>query len=91
MPTKPEDFAGAVTFEAWICPAEKETGRILDKLTAGKNDGFLWDAFPGLSLRAIAGSQTKLVKDVLKPGAWQHVAVVLDRGVPRLYLGGQPL
>jgi len=91
LPTQPEDFASAVSFEAWICPAEKEAGRILDKLTPGNNVGFLWDTHPGLSLRVIAGGQTKLVKDVLKPGVWQHVAVVFDRGAPHLYLGGQPL
>ncbi len=91
LPTKPEDFAGAISFEAWICPSENETGRILDKLTAGKNDGFLWDTYPGLSLRVIAGDQIKIVNDTLKPGIWQHVAVVIDRGVLRLYVNGQPL
>jgi hypothetical protein len=91
LPTTPEDFAGAVTFEAWIFPAEKEVGRILDKLTAGNNDGFLWDTHPGLSLRVISGSQSKLVENALKPSVWQHVAVVLDQGAPRLYLNGQAL
>jgi len=64
---------------------------VLDKLTAGKNDGLLWDTFPGLSLRLICGSQSRSIKDVLKPGVWQHIAVVLDRGAPRLYLNGQPV
>jgi len=91
LPTTPEDFAGAITFEAWISPGEKEAGRILDKLTVGYDDGFLWDTHPGLSLRVICGSQSKLVENVLKPGVWQHVAVVLDHGAPRLYLNGQPL
>jgi hypothetical protein len=91
LPTSADDFAHVVSFEAWIYPAVQEAGRILDKLTAGKNDGFLWDTHPGLSLRVIAGGQSKLVKDVLKPGVWQHVAVVFDRGAPRLYLNGQPV
>ena len=91
LPTQPEDFAGAVTFEAWICPAEKEASRILDKLTAGKNDGVLWDTWPGLGLRLIAGKQSRGIPDVLKPGRWQHIAVVLDRGLPRFYLDGQPI
>jgi hypothetical protein len=90
LPTSADDLAGAVSFEAWILPAEKEAGRVLDKLTAGKSDGFLWDTFPGLSLRLIAGNHQRSVHDVLKPGVWQHVAVVLDRGLPRLYLNGQP-
>ena len=89
LPTQPEDFAGAVSFEAWICPAEKEAGRILDKLTPGKNDGFLWDTWPDLSLRLIAGNQQRSFPGVLKPGVWQHVAVVLDRGIPRVFVDGQ--
>ncbi|HPM85168.1 MAG TPA: hypothetical protein PLF81_30910 [Candidatus Anammoximicrobium sp.] len=89
LPTQPDDFAGALTFEAWICPAEKESGRILDKLTPGKNDGFLFDTWPNLSLRVIAGNQQRNFPGVLKPGVWQHVALVLDRGIPRVFLDGQ--
>jgi hypothetical protein len=90
LATRPEDFAGAVSFEAWIRPAEKESGRILDKLTAGKDDGFLLDTWPDLSLRLIVGSQQRNFPAVFKPGAWRHVAVVLDRGLPRVFLDGQP-
>ncbi|MGA2617096.1 MAG: DUF5703 domain-containing protein [Thermoguttaceae bacterium] len=90
LPTSAEDFTGSVSFEAWICPANKESGRVLDKLTAGQNDGFLLDTFPGLSLRLIVGDQQRLVQNVLKPGVWQHVAVVLDRGLPRVFLNGRP-
>jgi hypothetical protein len=91
LPTSAEDFAGAVSFEAWVRPAEKEAGRVLDKLTSGKNDGLLWDTFPGLSLRLICGSLSKHVRDILKPGVWQHIAVVLDRSAPRVYLDGKPV
>jgi len=89
LPTQPQDFAGAVSFEAWIYPAEKEAGRILDKLTPGKDDGFLLDTWPGLSLRVIAGNQQRSFPNVLKPGVWQHVALVLDRGIPRVFVDGQ--
>ena len=85
----PTTFAGVVSFEAWIRPEPKESGRILDKLTPGKNDGFLLDTWPGLSLRLICGSQQRQFPDILKPGVWQHVAVVLGRHLPRLYLDGQ--
>jgi hypothetical protein len=89
LPTSAEDFAGAMSFEAWICPGEKESGRVLDKITVGKSDGFLLDTWPGLSLRIIAGSRQARAQNVLKPGVWQHIAAVLDRGQPRLYLNGQ--
>jgi hypothetical protein len=89
LPTQPDDFAGPISFEAWIDPAEKESGRILDKLTVGKHDGFLWDTWPTLSLRLIAGNQQRNFPGVLKPGVWQHVAVVLDRGTARVFLDGQ--
>jgi hypothetical protein len=91
LPTQPEDFAGAVSWEAWILPEAKESGRVLDKLTPGKNDGFLLDTWPNLSLRLIAGNQQKHFPDVLKPGVWQHIAAVLDRGLPRLYVNGEPV
>lgn len=90
LPARPEDFGGAVSFEAWICPADKEAGRVLDKLTAGRNDGFLWDTWPGLSLRLICGSQSRSVKAVLKPGVWQHIAVVIDHDCSHLFLDGEP-
>jgi len=34
LPTKHDDFGGAVSFEAWIQPAKGDAGRIFDKLTA---------------------------------------------------------
>ncbi|MHB8897877.1 MAG: DUF5703 domain-containing protein [Thermoguttaceae bacterium] len=88
LPTRPEDFAGPVSLEAWIFPEAGESGRIVDKLTPGQNDGFLLDTHPGLSLRLIAGSQHHSFQGVLKPGVWQHVAVVIDRSVSRVYLNG---
>jgi hypothetical protein len=91
LPTTAEDFRGPLSFEVWILPAEKESGRVLDKLTPGKNDGFLLDAWPQQSLRLIAGPQQCDYQDVLKPGVWQHVAVVLTRGLPRVYLNGRLL
>jgi hypothetical protein len=90
LPTEADDFAGGVSFEAWIFPQENESGRVLDKLTPGNDDGFLLDTFPGLSLRLIAGDRQQRIENVLQPGVWQHVAVVLERGIPRVYLDGQP-
>ena len=91
LPTQPADFAGEVSFEAWLLPAEQESGRILDKLTVGGHDGFLLDAWPKLSLRLIVGNGQHHFQQVLRPGVWQHVAIVIGRGSSRVYLDGRPV
>jgi alpha-L-fucosidase 2 len=89
LTTKAEDFAGPVSFEAWIQPGENEQGRVLDKITVGVDDGLLLDAWPKLSLRLIVGTRRTDFPSVLKPAVWQHVAVIIDRGTPRVYLDGK--
>ena len=89
LATKATDFDGPVTFEAWIQPTENESGRILDKITIGGHDGFLLDTWPRLSLRLIVGNRQRQFGNVLKPGVWQHVAVVFSRGNQRVYLNGK--
>jgi hypothetical protein len=48
-----------------------------------------------LSAKAIrelaAGDRTKpvAIPDVLKPRVWQHVALILDRGISRVFLDGK--
>ena len=91
LDTESSDFEGAVSFEAWIRPEEGEAGRIVDKLTAGKGDGFLFDCWPGLSLRVIVGSQQERLDGVLQPGVWQHVAVVMSKWEVEVYLDGKRL
>jgi len=81
----------AYTLDAWICPeAQPEMGsRIIDKVTAGVDDGYLLDTCPGNSLRLIT-EQGHLGFDArLKPGEWVHVAGTFDpQGELRLYLNG---
>ena len=92
LDTKPDDLAGPFTLEAWVRPADTDGGgRILDKITPGQSVGFLLDTWPGHSLRLIAGQSTQTAKGVLKPGAWHHVAAVLEGGAGRLYLDGKRL
>jgi len=91
LATKPDDFESAVSFEAWIQPEKAEAGRIFDKITAGRGDGFLIDCWPGLSLRVIVGSQQEGFADVLQPGVWQHVVVVFGKGRLDVYLDGDKL
>lgn len=81
------------TVAAWIKPAAGEGGRIFDKITAGGSDGFLFDTYPGLSLRLIVGAEEMLHPNCLKPGEWQHVAASVDpaTGVRRIFLNGRLL
>jgi len=80
-----------VSFEFWIKPAGGDKGRILDKLTGGKRDGFLIDAWPGLSLRAIIGPYQKDYPGALKAGLWRHVAVVVNKKSVDAYVDGKRL
>ncbi|MBT3192236.1 MAG: hypothetical protein HN341_06745 [Verrucomicrobia bacterium] len=86
-----EALGNGCTVSAWINPAAGEKGRILDKCTAGKPDGFTFDAQPGLSLRWIVGDDTLIQPNCLKQGEWQHVAATVDTAtcVRRIYLNGK--
>jgi hypothetical protein len=82
--------ANNYSLAAWIKPGPGEWGRIFDSITAGGSDGFLFDAYPGMSLRLIVGTETMSVPDCLKAGEWQQVAVTVDgRGARRIYLNGR--
>jgi hypothetical protein len=63
---------------AWIKPTQLSEARILDSMTAGGNDGFIFDTWPGDALRLIAGERSLHLKGVLTPDVWQHVAVSYD-------------
>ncbi|MCP4378406.1 MAG: LamG domain-containing protein [bacterium] len=89
LPVKAGDLNGEVSFEAWIMPRKGDKGRIFDKITGGKRDGFLIDCWPSLSLRLIVGSWQKDFPGALKPGVWQHVAVVIAKGKSDVYLDGK--
>jgi hypothetical protein len=78
------------TLAAWIKPAPGEFGRIFDKITAFGSDGFMLDAYPGLSLRLNVGGTFLSAPNCLKPGEWQHVAVTVDaQGDKQIYLNGK--
>ena len=51
IPAAQCDFGRGFTLEAWIQPGAP--GRICDKITAGGTDGFLFDVYPGDTLRVI--------------------------------------
>lgn len=85
-------FPDGFTGEAWIRPDEGNNGRLLDKITPGGSDGFLWDLHPAGSLRLIVGNQTLSAPGV-KFDAWQHVAATFEprSGNLRLFLNGKLL
>lgn len=53
-------------------------GRIVDKLTAGTADGFLFDTHPGRALRLIVGDRQLVAKDVLQPDTTHTVGASFD-------------
>lgn len=91
LATTLKEVSGPVSFEAWIRPAKGESGRIFDNLTVGQRDGFLIDCWPNNSLRIINGPRQDDFPEVLKPDAWQHVAVVFSKGQVHAYLNGSRL
>ncbi len=86
------DLSRGLTVEAWIRPEQLPPGgaRILDKTTPGGVDGFLFDTYPGNSLRLITRACTVTKRDCLPVGEWSHVAAVVDpaRGEFRLMING---
>ena len=84
-------FQDGLTLEAWIRPGALPPGggRIVDKTTPGVSDGLLFDTGPGHSLRLIVGGRQKDLAEVLKPGVWQHVAVVIGKSRFDVYLNGE--
>jgi len=90
-----DDLAGPLTIEAWIQPGQLPAagGRILDKVTAGKDDGLLLDTWPGNSLRLITTAGHIEKKNCLAKDRWQHVTATIDpeTGVQCLYLDGKLL
>lgn len=74
-------FKTGLSIEGWIKPDSGAAARIVDKITAGANDGFLFDIQPDGKLRLIVGTASLQSPDVLKTGQWQHVAATFD---PRL-------
>ncbi|MCP3920161.1 MAG: LamG domain-containing protein [bacterium] len=81
----------ALTVEAWIKPGGRG-GRIFDKITPGGSDGVLFDIHPAGHLRAIVGRRTLTsATEILKPGEWTHVALVVDASGILLYHDGAPV
>ena len=89
------NFPAGFTIEAWVQPQKLGGGgaRLVDKITPGMSDGFLFDTHPGNSLRFICGQTTFQHNNALPAGQWTHVAAVADpaSGGCRLYVNGKPV
>lgn len=87
--------AGASTFvlEAWLRrPPSGAPARILDWITVGGSDGFLFDTHPGRDLRFIVGTRTLIAPGAWPDdGEWHHVAASYDesRGAMSLWRDGE--
>lgn len=62
--------------QAEITPTELKPGRIFDKLTAGREDGFLFDTYPGDGLRLIVGGLTLTAPHCLTAGKTATVEAI---------------
>jgi hypothetical protein len=86
------NFSSGFTLDAWIKPDGVGVGRIFDKLTAGQQDGFLFDIYPQNNLRLIVGAlQLQSPTDDLSAGQWHNAAATFsaESGVASLYLDGK--
>ena len=80
------------TLEAGITLKSLAPGRIFDRITAGRSDGFLFDTHPGDTLRLIVGSTTLTApRGILKVGKKYQIAATYDgaSGDMRIYLDGR--
>ena len=84
-------FNKGLGIEGWVRPDSGAAARIVDKISAGASDGFLFDILPNGKLRLIIGSANLVSPDVLKPVQWQHVAATFDPKGPTMaiYLNGR--
>ncbi len=83
------------TISLWIKQEEGKTPgyRLVDKTTAGVNDGYLFDTYDGSTgrrLRLCAGIEDVSANTVYSLNEWHHVAVVFSKGVSTFYLDGKP-
>jgi hypothetical protein len=80
-------FRGVLRIEATVVQdPEHPIGRIVDKVTAGRGDGFLFDTHPGHALRFIVGERQLVAEGALPGGEPHGVAAVFDSATGRMEL-----
>ncbi len=86
------NLAGPYTLEAWVCPEQFAEGgsRLIDKVTAGVDDAYLFDTYPSASLRLITERGHLHFEAGLQLNTWVHLAATYNpEGELRLYVNGQ--
>lgn len=80
-------FPDGFTVEACIQPSgDLKAARIIDKVTAGRPDGFLFDIQPGGTLRLVVGDKTLTAPGRVKLGSWNRVGATYDPKLDQLRL-----
>ena len=90
-PVKSLDLKDEVTLEAWILPEKMKGGcRIIDKSSAGDQDAYNLDTYPGNGLRFITDRNPVTARCSLSINKWNHVAATYSasRKFVRIYLNG---
>ena len=76
-----------MTIDAWINQPVLG-GRIVDKITAFSNDGYILDMF-GANVRLIIGGNDMTSADTVPAGIWTHVAATYSSdGQMAIYING---
>jgi hypothetical protein len=87
------DFRNGLTIEAWLKCGKLPPGggRIVDKITPGGDDGFLFDTYPGNSLRLITTAAQVNKANSLPADEWTHVAAVVNpsTGTHTIFINGE--
>ena len=71
--------------EAWVHPLNTD-GRIVDKATAGKDDAYNLDAYPGNRIRFITPAGSVGTSDPIPTKAWTHVAATCSAVSGKLHI-----
>jgi len=90
IPPAPPTF---YTLDVWLRrPPSGAPARIIDWITAGGSDGFLFDTHPGNDLRFIVGARTLIAPNAWPDdGAWHHLAATYEEtvGAMRIWRDGE--
>lgn len=85
------DLATGGTLEMLIAPQSFPEGgsRLFDKAQVGTSTGYVFDTYPGNSLRLITMAGALAAPSCLEAGKWQRVVATFDADAQRIYVDGK--